>query len=179
MANDRLGFRNWRGDADLDEHNSGGSFVRRSRGVHGDAKRAVVGNRIAGVEMGNLDDNEQSHDGKTQDCYGAQSTGLSAAVTVKLGLESSQTIVPSLKDTQNLTLRCGKEFTELVAPGSSWRKGEMVCKHPSGPKAHCFLSTVHGTSEAAPFQSSTITKGCLPDSRAPTQGGQVRLNCVR
>jgi hypothetical protein len=33
----------------------------------------VVGNRIAGVEMGYLDHNEQGYDGKTQDRYGAQS----------------------------------------------------------------------------------------------------------
>jgi len=34
----------------------------------------VVGNRIAGVEVRDLDHNEQGHDGKTQDGYGAQST---------------------------------------------------------------------------------------------------------
>jgi hypothetical protein len=56
----------------------------------------MVGNRFIGMEVRNLDHNEQGHDGNTQDRYRAQSIRLSAAFTTRLGLESSQTLIPYL-----------------------------------------------------------------------------------
>jgi hypothetical protein len=62
------------------------------------------------MEVRHLDHNEQGHDGKTQDGCRAQSTRLGAAVSANFGLESSQTIIPYLKNTQNWTLLLQKGF---------------------------------------------------------------------
>jgi len=39
-------------------------------------------------------------------------------------------------------------------------KVESVENHPSGAKAHRFLSAICGTTEVVPFQNVTFTTGC-------------------
>ncbi len=56
-----------RGNTDLHQDDDGGGDANRRRGVHGDAKSAMIGVAGVGVEMGNLDHGQEGHEDETDD----------------------------------------------------------------------------------------------------------------
>ncbi len=49
---------------------------------------------------------------------------------------------------------------EMPFSSQATLKVETIDNHPSGAKAHRFLSAVYGTAEAMPFHSATLTMDC-------------------
>ena len=117
MTDEGLRLKCRGGGSQLNEHDSGGSHGDGRRGVHGDAKRAVVCGVDVGMEVSDLDDSQKRQQDQAQDGNDRPSRGLGAAIRVGMGLKWRQTTVLYPKDTQNWTYEGRKGFPQATLAG--------------------------------------------------------------
>ena len=74
VPNCRARFKERCWSSDLNQHYRGGSHRNRSRGVHGNAKRATVGGIFVGMDVRYLRHGHERKQEKTHNSHGRQST---------------------------------------------------------------------------------------------------------
>ncbi len=102
VSNGRALFSHQHWSANLYQENRGRSGHNRSRRVHRDAKRAMVGSRFIRVDVCHLGNCKQRQQHETQERDHAQGSGLrepgpGACVCADLGSESCQKPSPALR----------------------------------------------------------------------------------
>lgn len=73
MADDGVFLKNWCRSAYRNQHNFGGGDGDRSRGVHGDAERAMVSGSFSLMEVRYLNRRKYRQEDKTQHSHDRQS----------------------------------------------------------------------------------------------------------
>jgi hypothetical protein len=73
VADDGMRFKYRRGYTNRDQHNRGGGHHNRSRGVHGNTERAMIGSGLVRMDMRYLDHGQQGQQDKTQNSHDRQS----------------------------------------------------------------------------------------------------------
>lgn len=103
MRRNETRFCDWLGDPKLNQNQSRRRDCDRNRGMQRDAQRTVIGRSRVRMEVGDLDDNQQSQQGKAQHSHNGQGVCLKAWHP-KLSLKSFQkSSLPFYKGTESWT----------------------------------------------------------------------------
>jgi hypothetical protein len=92
VADDRARLAPWLRSTDANQHN--GCDCDRSRGVHGDAKRAMIGGLFGRMKVRYLNDRKESEKDKAEDSHQRRNAGNCAAFPAELWRESCQSADP-------------------------------------------------------------------------------------